>query len=300
MNRQLGKRRIIKVISVMVIVTLMMSACGNGDVSNVEVPSAASAEEPNVSNTEASNMEDWEAEKSLITLQTNLDSVGGWLYVYDLEESDATAEEIQESITILEKRVKKRNHDAAVHQDEIGRIVIELPEMEDASKLLPIIEAKGAFYFIRQRDDNGNLNFTEDMGSFTLKKDIETLLSDGSIPVTGADVASAKRVFSTNGFNENEPLLDLSMTEEGTEKFREMTEEAYQNDRAYVAICFDGEILCAPRVQQPILDGHMVITGLEDAEKMEDIASAIEMGEMKVTLKKAEEKYFEIPQDDEK
>ena len=195
MNRQHGKRRIFKVISVMVIVTLMMSACGSGDASNVEVPSAASAEEPNASNTEASSMEAWEAEKSLITLQTNLDSVGGWLYVYDLEETDATAEEIQESIAILEKRVKRRNRDAAVHQDEIGRIVIELPEVEDASNLLPIIEAKGAFYFIRQRDDNGNLNFTEETGSFTLKKDIETLLSDGSIPVTGADVASAKRVF---------------------------------------------------------------------------------------------------------
>ena len=299
MNKQLGKRRIFKVISVMVIVTLIMSACGNGDASNTEVPSAATAEEPNASNTESSSMEDWEAEKSLITLQTNLATIGGWLYVYDFEETDATAEEIQESIAILEKRVKRRNRDAAVHQDEIGRIVIELPEMEDASKLLPIIEAKGAFYFIRQRDDNGNLNFSEDMGSFTLKKDIETLLSDGSIPVTGADIASAKRVFSTNGFNENEPLLDLSMTEEGTEKFREITEEAYQNDRAYIAIYFDGEILCAPRVQQPILDGHMVITGLEDAEKMESIATAIELGEMKVTLKKAEEKYFEIPQDDE-
>ena len=47
MNRQLGKRRIIKVISVMVIVTLMMSACGSGDASNVEVPSATTAEEPN-------------------------------------------------------------------------------------------------------------------------------------------------------------------------------------------------------------------------------------------------------------
>ena len=299
MNRQLGKRRIIKVISVMVIVTLMMSACGSGDASNVEVPSATTAEEPNASNTEASSMEDLGAEKSLITLQTDLASVGGWLYVYDLEETDATAEEIQESIAILENRVKKRNRDAAVHQDEIGRIVIELPEMEDASDLLPIIEAKGAFYFIQQRDDNGNLNFSEDMGSLTLKKDIETMLADGSIPVTGGDVAVVKRVFGTDSFNKNAPLLDLTMTEEGTEKLREMTEEAYQNDRAYVAICFDGEILCAPRVQQVILDGHVVITGLEDAEKMESIASAIEMGEMKVTLKRAEEKYFEIPKDDE-
>lgn len=291
MNRQRGKRGIFKIISVMAIVTFLMSACGSGDPANTEAP--------NASKTEASNMEDLGVEKSLITLQTDLASVGGWLYVYDLEETDATAEEIQESIAILENRVKKRNRDAAVHQDEIGRIVIELPEMEDARDLLPIIEAKGAFYFIRQRDDNGNLNFSEDMGSLTLKKDIETMLSDGSIPVTGGDVAVAKRVFGTDGFNKNAPLLDLTMTEEGTEKLREMTEEAYQNDRAYVAICFDGEILCAPRVQQVILDGHVVITGLEDAEKMESIASAIEMGEMKVTLKRAEEKYFEIPKDDE-
>ncbi|MBR3508514.1 MAG: hypothetical protein IKO03_07090 [Lachnospiraceae bacterium] len=291
MNRQRGKRGIFKIISVMAIVTFLMSACGSGDPANTEAP--------NASKTEASNMEDLGAEKSLITLQTDLASVGGWLYVYDLEETDATAEEIQESIAILENRVKKRNRDAAVHQDEIGRIVIELPEMEDARDLLPIIEAKGAFYFIRQRDDNGNLNFSEDMGSLTLKKDIETMLSDGSIPVTGGDVAVAKRVFATDSFNKNAPLLDLTMTEEGTEKLREMTEEAYQNDRAYVAICFDGEILCAPRVQQVILDGHVVITGLEDAEKMESIASAIEMGEMKVTLKRAEEKYFEIPKDDE-
>lgn len=124
--------------------------------------------------------------------------------------------------------------------------------------------------------------------------------SDGSIPITGADIAETKRIFGANGFNETVPLLDLTMTEEGAGKFLEMTQEAYQNDRACIAIFFDGEILCAPRVQQPIKDGHVVITGLEDAEKMESIASAIEMGEMKVTLKKAEEIYFEMPQDNEK
>lgn len=79
MNRQRGKRGIFKIISVMAIVTFLMSACGSGDPANTEAP--------NASKTEASNMEDLGAEKSLITLQTDLASIGGWLYVYDLEET---------------------------------------------------------------------------------------------------------------------------------------------------------------------------------------------------------------------
>ena len=80
MNGQRGKRGIFKIISVMAIVTFLMSACGSGDPANTEAP--------NTSKTEASSMEDLGAEKSLITLQTDLASVGGWLYVYDLEETD--------------------------------------------------------------------------------------------------------------------------------------------------------------------------------------------------------------------
>lgn len=88
MNRQHGKRGIFKIISVMAIVTFLMSACGSGDPANTEAPNTSNTEAPNVSKTEASNMEDLGAEKSLITLQTDLVSIGGWLYVYDLEETD--------------------------------------------------------------------------------------------------------------------------------------------------------------------------------------------------------------------
>ena len=233
MNRKNWKNRFLVAISVMATVTLLLSACGSGNSSNSEVSKTSK---------ETTSMENPEAEKSLIALQTDLASVGGWLYVYGFEEQNASAEEIRESVAILERRVKKRNPKAAVHQDEIGRIVIELPGMEDASELLPMIEARGTLYFIRQKDDEGNLNFSDNAGIITLNKEMETLLSDGSIPLTGADVARVETVFSSNGYNENEILLELSMTEEGKEKLQKVTQEAYQNDRASIAICFDGEI----------------------------------------------------------
>jgi len=290
-NRKNWKNRFLVAISVMATVTLLLSACGSGNSSNSEVSKTSK---------ETTSMENPEAEKSLIALQTDLASVGGWLYVYGFEEQNASAEEIRESVAILERRVKKRNPKAAVHQDEIGRIVIELPGLEDASELLPMIEARGTLYFIRQKDDEGNLNFSDNAGIITLNKEMETLLSDGSIPLTGADVARVETVFSSNGYNENEILLELSMTEEGKEKLQKVTQEAYQNDRASIAICFDGEILYAPRVQQPILDGRMVITGLGSNEKTQNLADILDMGELKVTLKKAEEKFYEIPQNDKK
>ena len=59
----------------------------------------------------------------------------------------------------------------------------------------------------------------------------------------------------------NQIVVSLVMTEEGTKKFAELTEEAYNNGNASIAIYYDGAIISAPTVRAIITDGQAIIEG---------------------------------------
>ena len=88
----------------------------------------------------------------------------------------------------------------------------------------------------------------------------------------------------------NEIVVSLAMTEEGTQKFAELTKEAYNNNHATIAIYYDGAIVTAPQVQAIITDGHAVINGQRTIEEAEQLASTIRIGGLKLELEEIHSK----------
>ncbi len=123
-----------------------------------------------------------------------------------------------------------------------------------------------------------------------MDKDIDTLLADGSITLSGTDVSEAKAGYQQDNMQNNEVVVSLVMTDAGTQKFADLTQEAYNNGNASIAIYYDGKIISAPNVQAVITNGHAVITGQKSFDEAEKLASTIRIGGLKLELEEIHSK----------
>ncbi|MBP5282930.1 MAG: protein translocase subunit SecD, partial [Lachnospiraceae bacterium] len=224
-------------------------------------------------------------------IKLGLDLAGGVSITYQVvgdETPDST--DMKDTIYKLQQRVEGYSTEAIVYQEGINRINIEIPGVQDANEILKELGRPGALYFIREKDDEGNTNYTYNGAGYTLNKTIDEMLSDGSIPLTGTDVKSAEAATQQDNMNNNEIVVSLVMNESGTEKFAQMTKEAYNNGNASIAIYYDGQIVSAPRVQAVINDGRAVINGQSSYEEAEKLASTIRIGGLKLELEEIHSK----------
>ncbi|MBR6477529.1 MAG: protein translocase subunit SecD [Lachnospiraceae bacterium] len=224
-------------------------------------------------------------------IKLGLDLAGGVSITYQVV-GDATpdATDMKDTIYKLQQRVEGYSTEAIVYQEGANRINIEIPGVQDANEILKELGRPGALYFIREKDDEGNTNYTYNGSGYTLNKTIDEMLSDGSIPLTGTDVKSAEAATQQDNMNNNEIVVSLVMNENGADKFAEMTREAYNNNNATIAIYYDGQIVSAPRVQAVITDGRAVINGQRSYEEAEQLASTIRIGGLKLELEEIHSK----------
>ena len=224
-------------------------------------------------------------------IKLGLDLAGGVSITYQVvgeENPDIT--DMKDTIYKLQKRVEGYSTEAIVYQEGTNRINIEIPGVQDANKILAELGRPGALYFIREKDDDGNANYTYGGSGYVLNKSIDELLQNGSIPLTGTDVENAEAATNRDQLGNNEIVVALTMTEEGAQKFADMTREAYNNNRATIAIYYDGQIITAPAVQAIITDGHAVINGQRTYEEAEQLASTIRIGGLKLELEELHSK----------
>ena len=224
-------------------------------------------------------------------IKLGLDLAGGVSITYQVvgeETPDST--DMKDTIYKLQQRVEGYSTEAIVYQEGLNRINIEIPGVQDANKILQELGRPGSLYFIREKDDEGNANYSYTTSGYVLNKTIDEMLADGSITLSGTDVQSADAGYQQNSMNNNEIVVSLAMTEEGTQKFAELTKEAYNNNHATIAIYYDGAIVTAPQVQAIITDGHAVINGQRTMEEAEQLASTIRIGGLKLELEEIHSK----------
>lgn len=224
-------------------------------------------------------------------IKLGLDLAGGVSITYQVvgdEEPDST--DMKDTIYKLQQRVEGYSTEAIVYQEGLNRINIEIPGVQDANKILQELGRPGSLYFIREKDDEGNANYSYTSSGYVLNKTIDEMLADGSITLSGTDVASASAGYQQDNMKNNEIVVSLSMTDEGTQKFADLTREAYNNNNATIAIYYDGAIVTAPEVQAIITDGHAVIDGQRTIEEAEQLASTIRIGGLKLELEEIHSK----------
>ena len=237
---------------------------------------------------------------SASSIPLGLDLAGGVSITYQVVgEEKPDAADMSDTIYKLQQRVYNYSTEAQVYQEGDDRINIEIPGVSDANAILEELGKPGSLYFISETDSEGNENYSASYGTdeltgettyeYVLNKTIDEIVAEGSAVLTGTDVADAQAGYRTDTMQNNEYVVQLEMTDEGTTKFAAATEAAY-NAGETIAIYYDGKIISAPSVNSVITGGTAEISGMGSFEKAEQLASTIRIGGLKLELEELHSK----------
>lgn len=219
-------------------------------------------------------------------IKTGLDLSGGVSITYQAKGSPS-AEDMSDTKYKLQQRVEQYSEESQVYLEGDDRISIEIPGVTDANTILEELGTPGSLYFIAQTDADGNENYSytgSGKTGYTLNKDIDELLENGSVVMSGDDVADAQGVATqqqTTGATEY--VVTMKLTDEGKEKFADATKTAKENGES-IGIYYDGDFVSVPNVESEITDGNAQITGMSSIEEAQNLASTIRIGALSVEL----------------
>lgn len=192
---------------------------------------------------------------SMKNIRTGLDLSGGVSITYEATDENPSSEDMSDTIYKLQQRVDQYSTEALVYQQGANRISIEIPGVTNANEILDELGKPGSLAFY---DEEGN----------------EVL--------SGSDVASAEGVANQNSTTgAHEYLVELSMTEEGKEKFAQATSE---NVGKQISIVYDGETVSSPVVNEAITGGKAQISGMSSIEEAKNLAAYIRIGSLSLEL----------------
>ncbi|MCR4807301.1 MAG: protein translocase subunit SecD [Lachnospiraceae bacterium] len=215
-------------------------------------------------------------------IKLGLDLAGGVSITYEaVGDEKPSSSDMDDTIYKLQRRVEGYSTEAQVYKEGDDRINIEIPGVEDANAVLQELGKPGQLYFIAQYDDEGNANYDSSTGQ--LNKTIEELEAAGQIVLTGTDVQSAAGGAYQDELKGVQYVVELTLTPDGTKKFADATTKAVTNHDS-IMIYYDGGAVSIPTVQSAITNGQAQITGMENADKAEQLASTIRIGGLKLAL----------------
>jgi SecD/SecF fusion protein len=226
----------------------------------------------------------------------NLKDTGGIYLEYQVDKEPFTyADEYEDGMRTMAFFIRTRLGSHCVSEVYVKgeRVCVEISKEQDTEKFQNIIERNPELYLISEYDADGNLNFEEKLGKYELTKDIEELVKNESAILYSKYVSEARAGYQQDDKGNDEIVIQITLTDEGTKQFADMTREAYNNNRARIAFYYDGEILTAPSVQAVISDGHMVMPQFNGIEEAEEVASVLRIGPMPYGIKRIESKIFE-------
>lgn len=217
-------------------------------------------------------------------IHTGLDLSGGVSITYQAKKSNPSSEEMSDTIYKLQKRVEQYSTEAQVYQEGDNRINVEIPGVTDANAILEELGQPGSLYFIDQTGEDGTQNFTygDSESGYVLSRSLDEIREAGSIVLEGTDVADASGGAIQNSNNSSrEYVVSLTLTDEGKEKFAEVTAA---NVGKPIAIVYDNEVLSAPNVNEAITGGQAQISGMVSVEEAQNLASYIRIGSLSLEL----------------
>ena len=219
-------------------------------------------------------------------IKTGLDLSGGVSITYETSKESPSEDEMKDTVYKLQKRVEQYSTEAQVYQEGANRIIVEIPGVTDANKILEELGKPGSLYFIAHKNADGNENYTlnTQTGQYELAKTLEEIEADGGIVLKGTDVKDAKAAVSQDDLKNNMHVVSLSLTKDGTKKFADATKAAVDAGNDTIGIYYDGVFVSVPRVEVVIDNGSAQITGMADAQEAENLASTIRIGGLKLEL----------------
>ena len=191
-----------------------------------------------------------------MSIPLGLDLSGGVSITYQVMDENPSAEDMSDTMYKLQKRVESYSTEASVYQVGDDRIAVEIPGVTDASKIL------------EELGNPGSLEFQ---------------LSDGTVFMTGDQVADAQAATTTDQYGNKQYVVQL--TDEGAKTFGEVTSE---NVGKALPIVYDGEVISYPTVQEAITGGTAQISGQSTFEEAQTLATQIRIGSLSLQLSELE------------
>ena len=221
-----------------------------------------------------------------------LDLSGGVSITYQIVTENPTQTDINDTIAKLEERAENYSTEYAVYQVGEDRITVEIPGVFDANAVLEELGSPGALYFVVEKNAQGKANYSYDNSSeekvpYVLNYELEELIENGSVILTGNDVKSAEAGFQTDNYGNQAPVVSLTLTDEGAKIFGDATTEAAKT-RATIGIYYDDHFVSVPVVESAITNGQCVISGHTDYADAEELATFIRVGAISLKLEELE------------
>jgi preprotein translocase subunit SecD len=196
-----------------------------------------------------------------ITPRFGLDLHGGVRFVLeatDTSQVKVTPETMDTALNVIKRRVNNLGISEAIVVQERGtnwrRIDVELPGWKDPERARQLI------------------------GQTAL---LEFKTEDGTVVLTGADLASANLAFSKETETLGQPIIQFKLNAEGAKTFAEVTQA---NIGKKIAIYLDSKLLMNPIVNTAITGGEGVIEGGFTQQEAADYAALLRSGSLPVKL----------------
>jgi preprotein translocase subunit SecD len=205
-------------------------------------------------------------------LVLGLDLAGGSHLVFEADTSAVDENKKAEALQGVRDVIERRVNLFGVSEPSIqtssfegkDRIIVELPGVKDTGEAVSLI------------GQTAQLVFSE------LGSEAEPGINPTNL--TGADIKSAEVTFdSTNG----QPAVGLQFTDEGAQKFAEITE---RNVGKPLPILLDESPISSPVVQEKIVGGQASIRGDFTVEQAKNLAIQINAGALPIPVKLVEER----------
>lgn len=231
-------------------------------------------------------------------IKLGLDLSGGVSITYQIKNENPSQTDIDDTIAKLERRIESDDTIAtteySVYQVGDDRITVEIPGVYDANSVFETLGNPGTLYFISQYDADGNANYSydstvsEEYSPYSLNYDLQTLLDNGSVILSGSDVKTASAAYQTSStLGTSDPVVELQFNDDAAEIFAEATASAYANGQS-IGIYYDDHFISVPTVNEAITDGNCVINGMGSYEEAQKLATFIRVGAMKLELEELE------------
>ena len=190
---------------------------------------------------------------SLNQIKLGLDLAGGVSITYQAKGGTPSAEDMADTIYKLQQRVQNYSTEAEVYQEGSDRINIDIPGVSDANAILEELGKPGSLVFLD---------------------------SEGQQVLDGTQVTSAQPGIDKSS-GSDEYVVSLTFDEAGTKAFADATTKGVGKP---IYIVYDGGIVSAPTVREPITGGQCRIDGMENYEEANNLAATIRIGSLSLEL----------------
>ena len=218
-----------------------------------------------------------------------LDLSGGVSITYKIVSENPSPTDISDTIAKMEERAENYSTEYAVYRVGDDRITVEIPGVFDANAVLEDLGSPGALYFITETNADGEDNYTYDYESeeYVLNFKLEELEKNGSVILTGNDVADAQAGYVPDQYGNSEPVVSLKLNKEGAEIFAEATEKAAKSGES-IGLYYNDHFISVPTVTEKISNGECTISGSADYAEADELATFIRIGAISLKLEELE------------